>query len=326
MLMHQLPGLRASFVASALILALGQAASAQQASNALTVTQGDKSAGAAATQQSGFFLRMLPNKFHPERKGEGQVLHRFQGKGSAGTKTAPATPPLSYWGGQTIYAATEIPLYLNCPANNESCWGKPAEFEADLQSSTLIHVADQYIKPASGGVYAPTSSFYHGSSSTNLAYADILSWVHALAVASGGTAVNSHSRIYHVFLNKGTETCYDSKDCYSPTRPAVFTFCAYHASHNFSDVGLVRFTVEPYQNVTGCQVNNSLTDSTDNVLSHEIFETITDPDGTAWYDSAGEEIGDKCAWTTVGRVLLNKNYYNIQKEWSNKSGACSTTP
>ena len=75
---------------------------------------------------------------------------------------------------------------------------------------------------------------------------------------------------------------------YSPDNPATFAFCAFHASVNFSDVGHVLFTVEPFQNVPGCAVgkpspNGVLVDSTASVLSHQLIETITDPDGDAWW-------------------------------------------
>ena len=49
------------------------------------------------------------------------------------------------------------------------------------------------------------------------------------------------------------------------------------------------------------------------VLAHELEESTTDPNLNAWYDSAGNENGDKCAWTfgqnqTVG---ANGASYNM---------------
>jgi hypothetical protein len=67
----------------------------------------------------------------------------------------------------------------------------------------------------------------------------------------------------------------------------TFAFCAYHSSVQFKDIGHVLYGVEPFQDVPGCSVrpgtpNGQLVDSTNNSLSHELFETISDPDGTAW--------------------------------------------
>ena len=107
---------------------------------------------------------------------------------------------------------------------------------------------------------------------------------------------------------------------------------------------IVYYSAEPFQNVGGCSVqpgtpNGQLTDSTNNVLSHETFETITDPQGSAWWNSAdnglyGQEIGDECSFlffTTTSVyfgpsfVRLNGNRYAIQPEYSNAQHACSTS-
>jgi hypothetical protein len=70
-------------------------------------------------------------------------------------------------------------------------------------------------------------------------------------------------------------------------RRIAFRHCRVE-THDFSDIGHVLFSVEPYQNVPGCSVgtpspNGVVVDSQASVLSHEMFETITDPDGTAWW-------------------------------------------
>jgi hypothetical protein len=57
-----------------------------------------------------------------------------------------------------------------------------------------------------------------------------------------------------------------------------------------------------------------------NVSGHEMSEMLTDPRGTGWFDSNGEENADKCAWT-FGASLLNfggkANLWKIQGNWSN---------
>jgi hypothetical protein len=80
--------------------------------------------------------------------------------------------------------------------------------------------------------------------------------------------------------------------------------------------------------ITGVYPNDPQTDSTANTLSHEIFETVTDAQGSAWYDKNGQEIGDKCAWIfkTGSRPNytneVGSNFYYIQQEWSNSASAC----
>jgi hypothetical protein len=49
------------------------------------------------------------------------------------------------------------------------------------------------------------------------------------------------------------------------------------------------------------------------VLAHELEEATTDPNLNAWYDSSGNENGDKCAWTFGQSLTLGSNgaYYNM---------------
>ena len=55
-----------------------------------------------------------------------------------------------------------------------------------------------------------------------------------------------------------------------------------------------------------------------NVTGHELSETRSDPNGNAWFDSSGEENGDKCAWTFGGSyVLFGSTKWKIQGNWSN---------
>jgi hypothetical protein len=57
-----------------------------------------------------------------------------------------------------------------------------------------------------------------------------------------------------------------------------------------------------------------------NVSGHELSEARSDPASPgAWYDSSGQENGDKCAWTfNVPSVTFsNSSKWKIQGEWSN---------
>jgi len=176
-----------------------------------------------------------------------------------------------------------------------------------------------------------------GSFKHKMNNADIYAIVHAGASLFGP----GYHNVYHVFLPPGQDVCYTGTsplECYSPDDPNHFYFCAYHGFVDFSDIGHVLFTVEPYQNVGGCQVvepspNGVLIDSTDDVLSHETFETITDPDIDAWLnnlslDLYGAEIGDECQDFDFGYglVSLNGKNYEIQPEYSNSQHGCAYSP
>jgi hypothetical protein len=64
-----------------------------------------------------------------------------------------------------------------------------------------------------------------------------------------------------------------------------------------------------------------------NVSAHELSEARSDP-GTpgAWYDSGGQENGDKCAWTfNVPLVTFSEGtQWKVQGEWSNAAYTAGT--
>ena len=121
--------------------------------------------------------------------------------------------------------------------------------------------------------------------------------------------------------------------------PFNFTICAYHGSADFADIGHVLYTVEPYQNIPDCKVqpgsvNGALVDSTDNSLSHELIETITNPNGDAWYNNTlitlfQSEIGDECSFFANGlfdppTFRIGQKDYAVQSEYDNSKHACVT--
>lgn len=205
----------------------------------------------------------------------------------------------------------------------------------------MIHISDQYVGSTANDRYTVGKS---ASISVPifgpLTDVDMLYFVYAGAKAFG----RGYGHIYHVFLPQGVDVCFvGTSECYSPDNPSTFFFCAYHGSIDFSDIGHVLYTVEPYQDVPGCSMaqpspNGALVDSTANSLSHETFETITDPDIDAWIaiqssGTAGEEIGDLCARINIflgefsnPPTCLNGKNYAIQPEYANKYHACSYAP
>ena len=268
--------------------------------------------------------------------------------------TIPAVPApgfygedLVYLGGATLKSTMSHPVYVNmssCGGSVASCWGHPGQFIADLSNSTFIHLTDQYVGdtannryPAGTAAMATVQLFV----SNVVGQDDILAVVHAAAKTLG----TGYGHIYHVFLPKGVDTCFDlSNVCYSPDNPSTFVFCAYHGSVTFGDIGHVLLSVEPYQNVPGCQAappnpNGMLADSTNSVLSHELIESITDPDPpTGWVSDSslialGAEIGDLCE--PVGNsnaqfldptLMLNGKKYELQLEYGNNYHACTPAP
>jgi hypothetical protein len=254
---------------------------------------------------------------------------------------------LQFHGGNVVPSMQHHAIYMNPNGTCTivTCWGDPEGFLRDLGESDFIHVVDQYT--GGSGPYTVSSTHFTVNYHPNAAPftdADMLAIVHAAASLTGQAGYGNE---YHVFLPPGQDECFNLgyKVCYSPDDPKTFFFCAYHGSADFSDIGHVLYSVEPFQDNFGCSSrpgtpNGQLADSTNNVLSHEVFETITDPDGTAWWNSLdngifGEEIGDECSFllftaTNVyfdpSNVTLNGKAYVAQPEYDNAAHACTTSP
>ena len=254
---------------------------------------------------------------------------------------------LSFHGGPTLPDAASSSVFVNptaaCPP--DTCWGDPIGFLQDLGASQFIHLVDQYVGETAPGRYTVGTNFagsYPPSAGVGKPFTDqdMAFAAYFLAVLSGGVGLN---HIYHIFLVPGQDVCFDSTftQCYSPDNLNTFAFCAYHGSVSDSAGNVVLYSVEPYQDVPGCDVgpdtpNGQVADSTNNVLSHETIETITDPLGNAWWNSLDiglfyEEIGDECTFVTTNGaywspslVHLAKHKYVIQPEYSNAQHACST--
>jgi len=121
-------------------------------------------------------------------------------------------------------------------------------------------------------------------------------------------------------------------------------YCAYHywATVNIGGQSkTVLYAAMPYDaaypgvctNGTTSPNNDAGADGIVNTLAHEIEETQTDPQGTAWFDRRGYENADKCAWTwgttyktanggTANMSLGGKDFL-VQQNWVNTTNACA---
>ena len=276
---------------------------------------------------------------------------------------------LQYHGGPVVRSAKEYLIYVNMATNGTcntvaTCWGDPQGFLQDLGNSNFIHVVDQYVGARDGDRYRPSgeaieltypaTSPHTGTSE----YSDLDMQTIVYYVTTVLGLPSGYHAIYDIFLPPGQDECAGPGVCYSPDDPATFYFCAYHGTSELP-AGPTLYTVEPYQNVGGCSVrpntpNGSLVDSTNNVLSHETIETITDPNvagawPTGWWNELnngmfGQEIGDECSFLLItpppprvpeptssvyfdpSNVSLNGHRYAIQPEYSNSAHGCATGP
>lgn len=238
---------------------------------------------------------------------------------------------LTYAGGPLVTRATSRNVYVNCASGPASCWGtgslSPATFLRDLNRSSFIGVVDQYLGEEAAGHFRVaelnTTATFAGKTPT----ATINDVFAILFSASTFTNASGYTNIFHVFLPQGTDMCIDKTTCYSPDNPDTFVFCAFHGSVDFGANQHVLFSVEPYQAVPGCEIPgqtpHGVIDATASTLSHEFFETITDPDLDSWFNFLTlNEIGDLCSAFGNNEPMGNHSYV-IQEEYSNAVHNCS---
>lgn len=271
--------------------------------------------------------------------GSGQLVYHSGGSVQTGTHNTYAI----YWnpGGKGSFSSgyqSTINGYFADVAAASVAGATNNVYESDTQyyqtiggKTTHITFAEQF-----GGSAAPTDALAsNGCSNTSggsfgcVSDQQIANEVEKVRAANGWpTGANAE---YFVFLAKGFSTCAGSS-CF------VSYFCAYHSSYTNASGATVIYANMPYANVSpsACGTGQNPYGDADaqatlNVTSHEANESITDFLGNAWYDRAGYENGDKCAWkfgTVSGpsgaeyNQTINGHHYFLQGEYSNQDRGC----
>ena len=273
------------------------------------------------------------------------------------------TSNLTYHLGPTMHTNTTYAIFWGAPDATTANSNFPA-FDSGYQAlieryfgdvaaasgaSTNVYFSDtQYhdnlngnitYKSTFGGAYADTTAYPANGctdKATSICLSDgqlqqeIAADVSHLSGWTGG-----ESQVVFIFTPKGVGSCAGSSCAYT-------NYCAYH-SWIGSGTSAILYANQPYadQNYSiytcnsGQWPNGNSADATLNVVSHEHNEAITDQQGSAWFDSSGQEDGDKCAWnfgTPTGGTngayynqAINGDHYYLQQEWSNKSSGCVLT-
>ena len=104
------------------------------------------------------------------------------------------------------------------------------------------------------------------------------------------------------------------------------SFCGYHSRYAYNGIQ-IKYAVFPYPDCSGCSLSGkSVADMLTIVSSHEIREAVSDPGDNgvnAWYDAAGYEADDKCAWHNLYQ-MTNGGFW-VQPEYSNGGTVGSVT-
>jgi hypothetical protein len=288
-------------------------------------------------------LAAPPTPSHPAGKELGVVPARGKA-GKLGT-----SQNLTYHNGPVmhtnkVYAIYWVPPGYTVDSGYESLinryFGDVAA--ANGQTSNVYYSDTQYYDTTGSIAYAssfagsyvdtsplPASGCKDSYTSVCVTDAQLQSEITRVIKANGWTP-NSSTEFF-MFTAKGIGSCDGSSSC------AFSQYCAYHSWIGSGSTATV-YANMPYADTVpaacdaGQHPNNDDADATINVTSHEHNESITDEQGSAWFDRRGYEDGDKCAWnfgTALGsdgygqyNQVINGHDYYLQQEWSNHSSGC----
>ncbi len=300
----------------------------------------------------------------PSARARGRRHGRPTTSEFAGTRFA-STSNLMYWGGPVMGTNTTYAIYWLGGGGVSSGYQNIINtFFGNLAgsknaTSNVYAVDTQYYGPTGtdianqstvGGTVDSTdpipnhcSAEYAGTgvnvSGGCLIDTDIQAEVSRMIQANGWTP--GPNALFFVFTPSNVGSCFDA----SSGQCAYTYYCAYHSNYTDSSSREVLYANMPYSLNSGapgvCDTGqypngDQAADDTISLVSHEHNEAITDPLGTAWYDSSGNEIGDKCAWnfgagpwpstgvsaTSQYNQQIGTGDYYVQQEWSNADGGC----
>ena len=152
---------------------------------------------------------------------------------------------------------------------------------------------------------------------TNVTDSTVRSKVTSYTSSHGG---NNTSTIYEVVIPSSS---YSSDGSSTSCGGPHLQYCAYH-SWIGSGTSATKYSIQPYPSCSGCKVSGwSDVQNQEHFVCHETREAVTDPTGTTWWDSSGQEADDKCAWSPT--PFIGTGGYSYQYEWSNAAHGCVRT-
>lgn len=215
------------------------------------------------------------------------------------------------------------------PASNTYAiwWGTASSFPSDAESgidslfdgfngTSFLGIAKQYMRGAAVSTAFHTN-WLDGSSPPARSPSTSTIVAEACKVIGANGATPDPTAVYFVYT--------------SNFPGGHVNYCAWHSDGTCNGVTIQVAYMPNTTGISGCDPGDLYgcntysqgTRSLANVTSHEYMESITDPDISAWYDSGGSEIGDKCAWQFSSCVSLGGGKWQLQEEWSNSAGGCA---
>jgi hypothetical protein len=246
-------------------------------------------------------------------------------------RAAATSNGINYHGGPLILGTTNVYYiwYGNWSGSNGAAVPILTNLAQQIGGSPYFNINTTYYNGS--GTTVSNSVAFAGSTTDNysrgtaLGDSDITTIV-TTAISNGGLR-NDPKGVYFVLTSPDVQE----------TSGFCTIYCGWHTSSTILGADIkYAFVGDADQCPSACAAQspgpNSTTgpDAMASIIAHELEEAVTDPDLNAWYDSAGNENADKCAWTfgalftapngAAANMKLGTLDYLIQQNWVNATG------
>jgi hypothetical protein len=267
----------------------------------------------------------------------GAFVDKTDGRGSGPAGQAPpAGGTITYHGGPLMLGTKHIYyIWYGNWSQDPSANSILTNFANNIGGSPYFNINTTYYDstntPVSNTVTFAGSTSDNGSLGTSLSDANI--WTIVSNALTNGLAVDPNG-VYFVLTAPGI----------NETSGFITSYCGWHDFMAFNGTNIKYAFVGDAagSHLSACAEQSTSpngdpgADGMVSVVAHELEESTTDPQLNAWYDAAGNENADKCAWTfgstyavangSLANMRLGGMDYLIQQNWLNVgSGSCVLT-
>ena len=287
----------------------------------LTVAAATLAAAIAATSAGA-----APSELAPWAE-PGKGAHHAKLREAKANKHTTGNANMTYHGGKIMPTASMKAIF----------WGTSwSDTSANTPTGDKITGLDSFYLGHSGSNYAKTVDEYSGSNGQVGAITTYDGHVVDASPAAGGDNTSAILGEVAKQVNAGTITLdtsgYGFYPVYTDTPRGNAGYCAWHSVGTINGVQVQFAFFFRLDGDPGCDpqdtsgLHSQGLAALANVSAHELSEARNDPALNAWYDAAGYENGDKCAWTfNVPLVTLsNQSQWKVQGEWSNAAYTAGT--
>lgn len=224
------------------------------------------------------------------------------------------SPNMTYHGGKIMKTAVTGAIFWG------TSWGN---YQGDKFAGT-----DSWYTGFSNSNYAKTSDEYTGS---NGQVAPATTYIgHYIDTSAAGNGNNTSAILAEVCkeITNPDAAGNGYYAVYVDAKRGSNGYCAYHSAGTCHGVNVQFAFFFNLDGDAGCDpgdtsgLHSQGMAALANVDGHELSEARSDPSSPgAWYDSSGQENGDKCAWTWGAPLVTFSNgvQWKVQGEWSNNA-------